>query len=152
MNAIFDITRAESLRTLGFLTSDELVRMAEGAVAGGCDNENIFQLSICSPNERDEANALFEKVKLDYGSSSMTMLEALHEYARFTAASILNEEISPSDGAKLIWKATLAAKLPDFHELDGFIYAASEIDDRPSERPLFEAGILREAERISSYL
>lgn len=126
--------------------------MAEGAVAGGCDNENILQLSICSPNDRDEVNALFENVRMDLGCSSMTMLEALHEYARFTAASILNEEISPGDGAKLIWKATLAAKLPDFHELDGFVYAASEIDDRPKERLLFEAGILREAERISSNL
>lgn len=135
---------------LGILTNEELIRMATDAIASGCDSEAVFQLSICTVDETDEINMHFAKLKDERGGENMSMLEALRHYAKETSVSILSGAVSPSDGAKMIWRATLKAKLPSFHDLDGFIYAASEMDDRPADKALFEAGILEEAKRVTT--
>jgi hypothetical protein len=49
------------------------------------------------------------------------------------------------EGAKRIWQATLNAELNGFHDLDGFIYAASELEERPEDKALFEKAIIEEA-------
>ena len=56
-------------------------------------------------------------------------------------------KVTAQDGAKEIWRATLKARIDGFHELDAFIYAASEMEDRPQERNLFEKAIMEEAKR-----
>jgi hypothetical protein len=63
--------------------------------------------------------------------------------------SILAGEISPLEGAKRIWNATLAVNPHGWHELDAFIYAASEADSRPEDQEFFEKAIVEEARRWS---
>jgi hypothetical protein len=150
MNNIFNLARAEALQKLGILTNKELIDMAMDAISGGCDNENVFQLSICNVNENDEINTYFAKLKTKLGGESMTMLDALRIYAKETSAEILSGKVSPGDGAKMIWRAHLSANLPTYHDLDGFIYAASEMDDRPADKELFEEGIIKESKRVTA--
>jgi len=79
----------------------------------------------------------------------MLKTDALRKYAKQIATSILTSEVSPLEGARLIWRATLKAGVQGFRELDGFIYAASELEDRPQDKELFEKAITEEAKRWS---
>jgi hypothetical protein len=64
---------------------------------------------------------------------------------------VLARRKSPIVAARRIWDLTL--ELPEgvgIPELDPFIYAASEWDDRPDERSDFEAGIIESARDLLS--
>ena len=144
----FDLERAEALQMLGILSKEELLQMAKDAVAEGCDDPAVTQLSICTLNEVDELNAQFEKMKGQCDKEAMTMLSALRFYAKEISALILSGAMSPREGSNMLWRAQINSRMEAFHELDGFIYAASEMDDRPEDKALFEEGILKEAKRV----
>lgn len=133
---------------LGILSKEVLLEMAKDAVTGGCVDPAVTQLSICTLNEIDEFNARFEKMKGQCDKEAMTMLSALRFYAREISALILSGVMSPREGSNMLWRAQINSRMETFHELDGFIYAASEMDDRPEDEALFEEGILKEAKRV----
>lgn len=145
MRKPFDLERAEALQMLGVLSKEELLQMAKDAVAEGCDDPAVTQLSICT---LDELNAQFEKMKGQCDKDAMTMLGALRFYAKEISALILSGAMSPREGSNMLWRAQINSRMEDFHELDGFIYAASEMDDRPEDKAVFEEGILKEAKRV----
>src|SRR6266699_2922699 len=93
--------------------------------------EALWVLELISTDELPEIT----------GKRRMLKTDALRRYAKQISTSILTTEVSPFDGAKLIWRATLKAGVQGFHELDGFIYAASEMEDRPKEKGFFEKAI-----------
>jgi hypothetical protein len=148
MKKLFDLERAEALQMLGVLSKEELVQMAKEAVTEGCDSPAVIQLSICALNEVDEINTQFETMKSQCRKEAMTMLGALRFYAREISMLILSGAMSPREGSNMLWRAQINSKMETFHELDGFIYAASEMDDRPEDKALFEEGILKEAKRV----
>lgn len=137
----------EALWMLKVLRIEELPTWAESILSSGCDNEDIVQLAICSPNEIENIMMLFSKILKSEGGGSMSEIEALRRYAKLISAAILENEISPDKGAHLLWDATITAKQKNFHELDPFIYAASEMDSRPMDRDFFEKAILQEAKK-----
>ncbi|MDA8445727.1 hypothetical protein [Paracidovorax valerianellae] len=147
MIKFFDSKRAVALKKLGVLSSDELFNMAEVAVAQGCDNPLIIRLSMCESSE-DEINYQLDEIEKQCGLTAMTVVDALRFYSKEVSGLILSGGLSPRDGANILWRAQINSKIEDFHELDGFIYAASEMDDRPEDKKLFEDGILREAGRV----
>lgn len=147
MNDTYNLTQAESMWVLGLLRTDELPKLAATALAQGIESESILQLAICSPNDTKEAQQLFKQILQDAGGGRMSKIDALRHYARQISALILSADISPLDGARLIWGATINAKERGFHDLDGFIYAASEMEDRPEDKDFFENEILGEARR-----
>ncbi len=148
MIKIFDLERAEMLQMLGILSKEKLLQMAKDAVTGGCDDPAVTQLSMFALNEVDEINAQFEKIKIQCDKEAMSMLSALRLYAKEISTLILSGAISPREGANMLWRAQINSRMETFHELDGFIYAASEMDDRPEDSVLFEEGILKEAKRV----
>ena len=75
-------------------------------------------------------------------------INALKLYAKEISSRILSGSIPPVEGANLIWRAHINSEEENFHDLDGFIYAASEADDRLDDKALFEQGILKEAQRV----
>ncbi len=147
MKNMFNITNLESKWLLGFLHIEELPDIAASALASGFDTESILKLAICSKDEIEEIDRLFKQVLKESGGGNMSKADALRHYAKQVSASILTKEISPLKGATLIWDATLNVQIPNFHELDCFIYAASEIEDRPYDKGFFEKTIIEEAER-----
>jgi len=60
--------------------------------------------------------------------------------ARHVANDILSGARAPSDGAKEIWDLSVAPST-HMHELDAFVYWASEWDERPEDWPLMEKAI-----------
>jgi len=141
------LTETEPLWVLGMLRPDKLPEWAASVLSAGIETEDILQLAVCSPNDHDCIRSLFEKILRSEGTEKMTIVDALKRYAAQVSRSILSENMSPREGARLIWDATLKARLPGFHELDPFIYAASEMDDRPLDKALFERAIRAEAKR-----
>jgi hypothetical protein len=63
------------------------------------------------------------------------------------ASLICGGELEPYAGARKIWHLAQAVNEEAFHDLDPFIYAASEYQERPSDRPHFAAEIVNEARR-----
>jgi len=147
MNKQFDIKLAEARWVLGLTPIEELPALAENALADGIESESILRLAVCSVGEIDEITRLFKRILVEAGGGNMLKIEALKYYAKQIATQILSSEISPQQGVRLIWTATINAKEKDFHELDAFIYAASEMDDRPADKEFFEQAILEEAKR-----
>lgn len=147
MKNMFNTIDLESKWLLGFLHIEELPDIAANALANGFDSESILKLAICSKGEIEEIERLFKQVLKENGGGTMSKVDALRHYAKQISASILTKEMSPLKGAIFIWNATLNAQIPNFHELDCFIYAASEIEDRPSDKEFFESAIIEEAKR-----
>lgn len=96
---------------------------------------------------KEEIDTLIENFLKTKNSARLSKLEALEIYTTHIANQILSKTIVPYLGARAIWVASLRAKIVGYHGVDPFIYAASEFEDRPSERLFFEAAIVEEAKQ-----
>jgi hypothetical protein len=61
---------------------------------------------------------------------------------------MLDGRTTPYAGAKRIWEITLAAHPIHLPELDTFIYAASEWDERPGDAGIFAEGVMAAAKDL----
>lgn len=148
MNAISPIT-SEALWVLALLPTEEIPALASDWLAQGLESQSLVELAICSPDESEDIRRRYNLVLSEFGCGGMSQTEALKRYAKYVSGSILTSELTPLVGARLVWRATLNAGLRDFHDLDAFIYAASEMEDRPQDRRFFEQAIRDEAKRWS---
>ena len=151
MSTGFDYKSVQARWVLGLIPSDDLPNIATQALSAGIESKSLAELAGLTGNETDEARKLFEQVLNELGGEGMKTADALKHYAKIVSTSILASEITPLEGAKRIWQTTLNASVPGFHDLDGFIYAASELEDRPEDKALFEKTIIDEAERWSKW-
>ena len=94
-----------------------------------------------------EAGEIFERAIRELGWVIPDRRSAAARYARCVAQLILSGDVAPRDGAKTLWRDSLAVHDRSFHELDPFIYASSEYDDRPEDFAFFDAAIVKEAKR-----
>jgi len=147
MNTEFYLKSIHARWSLGLIRSNDLPNIAADALSNGFESKSLVELAALSQTETDEAPKLFECAMNELGQEVMSKADALKIFARVTSASILASELTPLEGAKRIWRATVDAGVKGFHDLDPFIYAASEMEDRPEDRPFFERAILEEAKR-----
>jgi hypothetical protein len=145
----FDPRQVESEWLLGLISDAELPNLATNALCQGFDSEALLMLSICEPTETYEIRKEFEKFLSESGGG-MSKKDALRWYTKHISTLILASEIPPLVGAKCIVQASLNAAQADFHEADGFLYAESEIEERPTEREFFENAIIEEAKYWNS--
>jgi hypothetical protein len=113
--------------------------------------EQMFKLAACAETDSDciirEANKLF----VDHGFANLEWLDVLRIYAAVISRQILAGTVTAKDGADRIAKATRLRPLPgDFHDLDTFRYASSEMLERPQDAELFERGIREAASQFAS--
>ena len=129
---------------LGRTLSECLPSLAVKLLAEGYDSSALRMLAGLTESQMDEAGPLFKQALLEIGCSLPSPREAVLRLARETAMQILQGEIAPYEGGKRIWDLSLKIDhvVPELHP---FVYAASEWEDRPEDRPLFERGILEEA-------
>lgn len=134
---------------LGFIPTNQLPEIAADALSAGIESKSLVELAGLNGMETDDARKAFERALNELGYKSMEKADALRNYATTVSISMVESSLAPLEGAKRIWRATLAANLTNFHDLDTFIYAASELEDRPQDKGLFEKAILEEAARWS---
>ncbi len=136
---------------LGLLGTEDLSKAAVSALEDGLDLPALVELA-CVPADayESEVRVLFERaleeLKLDMPSPH----DAVMHLARETACDIVAGTVAPYAGAKRIWDLARRAPTEHKHELDPFIYAASEWEERPEDRIHFEQGIVKEARTLVS--
>lgn len=133
---------------LGFADPDELVDAGVRELTAGRDTESLRILAGLGPDEVGEARQLFERALGELGMAIFTERDAVALLSREIASQILEETVAADVGAKQIWEITLQAQDVDTSELDSFVYAASEWDDRPEDRNVFREGIYAAASEL----
>lgn len=133
---------------LDLLRSDELPDAAASALECGYDSPSLRVLAGLNSVQAVETKAVFARALVELRVEVISKRDAVLCLARETAKAILSEVVTPHAGAEYISQLTL--KIPDesVSELDSFVYAASEWDDRPEDHDVFEEGILIAAESL----
>ena len=139
----------EARYVLGQMLSDQLPAIACDLIAMGINSKSLGNLAGLSASEYPDARELFERALLELGRKKMSNELALKYFTKDVSIKILSGSLTPYEGAKLIWKTYRNTNIPDTHDYDPFIYAASEMEDRPRDRKRFERGILKEAKEWS---
>jgi len=132
---------------LGLIGLEDLQHAANRALHAGLASPAIVALA-----DSDESNArlLFDRVLTELEVALPSTRDAIGHLALETAVEIVEGKIAPYTGAKRIWQLTLCAPSERLPNLDPFIYAASEWEDRPEDRVRFERGIMDEARALLS--
>ncbi len=141
-NALIDVA---AKLVLGLAGPEDLPGAADAALNGGLVSPALIALSDA---DISEARALFDRALNELSVPKPNQREAVMLLARGVASEITNGTIAPYAGAKQIWDLTLCVSIEPISELDPFIYAASEWEERPEDRVKFEQDIVREARSL----
>ena len=141
---------AASRAVLGLLRTDDLTLVGVEALEEGCDSPSLRILAGLNAGEAEEARGLFDRVLSDFNIPMPSKRDAVMRLARDIAKGILEGTTSAYKGAQQIWNLTLQTSEDDFPELDPFVYAASEWEDRSEAHVAFEEGILVAARDLVS--
>jgi len=131
---------------LDMVSTDELRAFALEKLTEPVD-EALLELVLCEPGDDEGVRRCAEKLFRRHGAFEISDEDAVRLYARHVSSSILQRKVAPADGAALIAAVRYRLDLPGFHELDTFVYASSELDDRPEDPEFFDKVILAEAHR-----
>lgn len=141
-----NIKLAQAYWVLNLLPSDKLPDIAVSALELGSEANALQMLAGLSPDETDEARALFERSLKELGIPAVSASDAANIVAVEISKQIVRGDLSPEEGANKLWEVSIHVGDKAFHDLDSFIYAASEIKSRPHERNHFNQEIVKEAE------
>jgi hypothetical protein len=147
VKCLSDLRGAIAAWVLGLLVADDLPAIATTALVDGFDNSWLCQLAGLSSPRMVDASELLQRGLEECGWTIPDKRLAALQYASCVSRLILARTIAPHEGADAIWRASIAVDDTTFHDLDLFVYATSEFEDRPADRPLFENAILQEAAR-----
>lgn len=140
-----DIHLAQALWTLDLLAIDYLPEVACDALEAGLDSPALRMLAGMIDNEVNDAPKIFIQALKELSLPMLSRRDAACIYAIAVSKQILNGELSPQDGANKLWDVSIRVNNTDFHELDTFIYAVSELQSRPEDQDFFNCEILKEA-------
>lgn len=140
MSTGFDLKTAQAQWVLGLIPSDELPSIAMHALSASIESKYLVKLAILARDEMRDSSNLFERSLSELGYKSMEKIDALKHYAALVSTLILASEVTPLEGARRIGLARSNAKIDGFHDLDGFIYAVSEMVDRPKDKKCLKRG------------
>ena len=140
-----DLKLAASKCALGLLRPDDLVQVGVQALKHGFDSPSLRILAGLNASEVEEARRMFDRALSELDLEVPSKRDAVVNLAREIAKEILAGTTEAYYGAKRIWDLTLHASSEELPELDSFVYAASEWDDRPEDRVTFEEGVIAAA-------
>jgi hypothetical protein len=141
-----EIMAAEAVLGLG--DAERLTRGAVGLLTAGFDSRALVELAGLSGADTGEARVLRDRALGEMSVAVPNPREATIRLARELARKIVDGSLPPYDGAERIWDLTLRINPERIHELDPFVYAASEWRSRPGDRPFFESAIVSEARAL----
>jgi hypothetical protein len=144
------LERARALSVLGMIGAEEIIAVATDALVLGSDSPSLRELAGTSTYDVDDVPRLLEQAARELGFRELTKEEALRAVSTDICRQISSGEIRPYDGAKWLWRTVVESEAPHHHELDPFIYAASEFESRPADQEFFEDAIRREARDLLS--
>ncbi len=138
-----------SERLLGLIDVAGLSSAALAALEDDLDVPSLVALAGLSKNaDEQEARSLFDRALGELNMTAPSRRDAVLCLSEQFAHRIVRGTIAPYEGAKRIWDLTRRGGTERIHELDPFIYAASEWEDRPEDRVRFERAIIDEARAL----
>lgn len=132
------------------LPAHRLPEVASKALVAGADSPALRVLAGLTHNEIAEVSTIWRKAISELGLPVLGRQEAARIHATAISKQIINGDLSPEEGAKRLWDVSIRVNDPDFHDLDPFVYAASELQSRPEDRDFFSREIVREARAWAS--
>jgi len=141
---------ATAKMVLGLLRSDELPGVAVQALEVGCNSPSLRILAGLTADQCGDARRLFDRALSELNVALLSKRDAVKRLARGIAKKILLGTTGAYDGANQIWELTLCVPDEELPELDPFVYAASEWEDRPEDRRVFGEGIIAAARDLVS--
>ena len=132
---------------LGLLLSTDLSSVAIDAIEAGYDAQSLQMLAGLTAAQSDEAGVLFDRALAELHITVPSKRKAAKKVALEAMISILDGTVTPYGGARRIWQLCRLLEEP-LPELDPFIYAASEWEDRPGDRRFFDKEIVDAARAI----
>lgn len=135
---------------LDLLRPEDIADVAGSALEDGCDSYSLRMLAGLTLAEAGEARSMFHRSLSELGIPVPSRRDAVMRLARGTAEGILGGTTDAYEGAKQIWSLALRVPDEDLPELDSFVYAASEWEDRPEHRRTFNEGIVAAARALVS--
>ena len=141
------LTIAASKVVLNRFLPGDLINAAVDALSSGLDSRSLRILAGLTLSESNEELSMFKQALKELDMPLPDQHEAAMFLARDYAKQILEGDISALEGARRIWDVSI---IPHEHvaELDTFVYGASEWEDRPEDRELFEKGIIAAAKGL----
>jgi hypothetical protein len=130
---------------LDLLNPEILPMLASQALDLGLETEAVVQLAGVNPSDHTQARTLFARILRENNPSDLSTIDALRLYADLISRTIIEGRIAAIAGARLIWAAVRQAGIDGFHDLDPFVYAASEAQDRPADEEFFADAVRKEA-------
>ncbi|MEH0018639.1 MAG: hypothetical protein V6Z89_03250 [Desulfobacter sp.] len=156
-----DIQQAAAFYRLNQLTSKDLSELACSYIQAGIESESLVLLAGTINPIMSEVGNLFEKSLSELGYKLPPTNEALFSVAKYYAKQIIDEEVTPYQGAKNIWWHVTNLLENPSKLLLYFVGAASEIEDLPyrytssgydpdAQIKEYENGIIESAREILS--
>ena len=150
ISALADLRLIAARLQLDFgIPSSELPDMAVSALEAGVDSPSLRLLAGESHPTWAECGPLFRCALQELGITPLSRTEAAHVLLRHAAERILNASMSPyegaceiSDVARCFWGEEL------WQRLSIFIGLASEWQDDPDRRLIYEQGIREKAREL----
>jgi hypothetical protein len=133
---------------LGLLLTEQLPEISVNLLEDGYDSSELRKLSVMTPADRDAIRVCFEVSLQDVGIAKPSKAEAVVLLATAISKDILSGIEEPRKSAGEIWDLTLLLEKEHLVELDPFIYAASEWENRPDEYRLFEEMVFHAAKEL----
>ena len=132
---------------LDLIESSHLAKAGVSGLEEGFDSPSLRVLAGLEKSESDRAEALLRQAAIELGVNVPDRPDAAKHLARRLSERILRGELDAFDGARRLAEISLAVESANFHDLDVFVYADSEAEDRPEDQALFLETILSEAHR-----
>jgi hypothetical protein len=127
-----------------------VANVAAEALGRGDDSPTLRALAVVSSPRKEEVLALLNRTFDEMGIRLLDPESAARFLAHRMARNISNNTVSPYEGAKAIWNLATRLRPLRLPELDPFIYAASEWEERTEDRALFERAIVDSAKELLS--
>lgn len=142
---LIDIAAAKF--ALGLCDTKDLVTAAVGALEQGYDTPSLVTLAGYT-DEDEDAKEMFRLALTELGVAVPSKRSAIVRLSRAIAQEILSGNVAADVGSRKIWDLTLSEPNERIAELDTFVYAASEWNERPEDHVIFERGVMDAAGQL----
>jgi hypothetical protein len=143
-----DSTEAALARFVLGMTSKVSAYEALLSYASGIGHsEGLRALGTIDLTSADTPVQRLDPIAEQLGLHVPSHVEAARILALHISRQLVEGSIDPFDGARDLAEISRAVESPQFHDLDAFVYAESEAEDRPEDREFFRREILKEARR-----
>jgi len=133
---------------LSMLSTDDMLKIVMCAIESGFDTPSLWQLAGLENPDAETVKRLFSKIFDELGIPLPSPPEAGRSMARRIAQDVINNTITPYEGAKRVWQ-DIYTRFPELDELRGLVGFASEYEDDINHQEEYSLLILNEFKSIA---